>query len=60
MLKKIVSNTGDMYYIRGLNTKKGTGWIWDKANNTITEVPLDKIMFPKSPSMNKNGGVLKM
>lgn len=60
MLKKIVSNTGDMYYIRGLNTKKGTGWIWDKANNTITEVPLDKIMFPKSPSMNKNGGILKM
>lgn len=59
MLKK-TSDTGDMYYIRGLNTKKGTGWIWDKANNTITEVPLDKIMFPRSPSMNKNGGVLKM
>ena len=60
MLKKIVSDKGDMYYIRGLNTKKGTGWVWDKANNIITEVPLDKIMFPKSPSMNKNGGVLKM
>lgn len=60
MLKKISSDKDNMYYIRGLNTKKGTGWIWDKTNNTITEVPLDKIMFPRSPSMNKNGGVLKM
>lgn len=59
MLKK-TSDKGDIYYIRGLNTKKGTGWIWDKLNNTVTEVPLDKILFPRSPSMNKNGGVLKM
>lgn len=59
MLKK-TSDKGDIYYIRGLNTKKGTGWIWDKLNNTVTEVPLDKILFSRSPSMNKYGGILKM
>ena len=52
----------NLYYIPGLRTKKGTGWVWDKANNTITELPLQNIPYAKSRMMqvqaHRNGGIL--
>lgn len=60
MLRKLSGYNDNLFYIRGLNTKKGTGWIWDKLNNTVTEMPLDKIKLDTTPTMNKQGGILKM
>lgn len=60
MLRKLAGDNDNLFYIRGLNTKKGTGWVWDKINNTVTEMPLDKIQLAKTPTMNKQGGILKM
>ena len=60
MLRRLAGDNDNLFYIRGLNTKKGTGWVWDKLNNTVTEMPLDKIKLDKTPTMNKQGGVLKM
>lgn len=37
----------NLYYIPGLKTKNGTGWVWDKANNTVTELPLQNIPYAK-------------
>lgn len=60
MLRRLAGDNDNLFYIRGLNTKKGTGWIWDKLNNTVTEMPLDEIKLDKTPTINKQGGVLKM
>lgn len=60
MLRKLAGDNDNLFYIRGLNTKKGTGWVWDKLNNTVTEIPLDKIKLDTTPTINKQGGVLKM
>lgn len=60
MLRKLSGDNDNLFYIRGLNTKKGTGWIWDKLNNTVTEMPLNKIKLDTTPTMNKQGGILKM
>lgn len=60
MLRRLAGDNDNLFYIRGLNTKKGTGWIWDKLNNTVTEMPLDKIKLDTTPTMNKQGGILKM
>lgn len=60
MLRRLAGDNDNLFYIRGLNTKKGTGWIWDKLNNTVTEIPLDEIKLDKTPTINKQGGVLKM
>ena len=52
----------NLYYIPGLRTKKGTGWVWDKATNTVTEMLLDNIPYAKSRMMqvqaHRNGGIL--
>ncbi|WP_294355514.1 hypothetical protein [uncultured Clostridium sp.] len=53
MLRRLAGDNDNLFYIRGLNTKKGTGWIWDKLNNTVTEMPLDEIKLDKTPTINK-------
>jgi hypothetical protein len=40
VLQNADPNNPNLYYIPGLKTKNGTGWVWDKANNTVTELPL--------------------
>lgn len=60
VLQNADPNNPNLYYIPGLRTKKGTGWVWDKANNTITELPLQNIPYAKA-KLNptyKNGGIL--
>ena len=50
----------NLFYIPGLRTKRGTGWVWDKANNTVTEMLLENIPYAKA-KLNptyKNGGIL--
>ena len=62
VLQNADPNNPNLYYIPGLRTKKGTGWVWDKANNTITEMLLDNIPYAKSQMMqvqtHRNGGIL--
>ena len=62
ILQNADPNNPNLYYIPGLKTKKGTGWIWDKANNTITEVPLQNIPYARAQleevQAHKNGGIL--
>lgn len=60
ILQNADPNNPNLYYIPGLKTKRGTGWVWDKANNTITEMLLDNIPYAKA-KLNptyKNGGIL--
>ena len=57
-------NNANLYYIPGLKTKKGTGWVWDKANNTVSEMQLSNIPFvvylsSQRVASHKEGGVLK-
>ena len=71
VLQNADPNNPNLYYIPGLKTKKGTGWIWDKANNTITEMLLDNIPYARDHmqsqqsnfttyvSSRKLGGILK-
>lgn len=50
----------NLFYIPGLRTKRGTGWVWDKSNNTVTELLLEDIPYAKA-KLNptyKNGGIL--
>ncbi len=53
----------NLYYIPGLRTKRGTGWVWDKANNTVTEMMLQNIPYAaqrlQQVAVNKRGGILK-
>lgn len=62
VLQNADPNNPNLYYIPGLRTKKGTGWVWDKANNTITEVPLQNIPYARAQleevQAHKNGGIL--
>lgn len=62
ILQNADPNNPNLYYIPGLKTKKGTGWVWDKANNTITEVPLQNIPYARAQleevQAHKNGGIL--
>lgn len=62
VLQNADPNNPNLYYIPGLKTKNGTGWVWDKANNTVTEMLLDNIPYAKSRMMqvqtHKNGGIL--
>lgn len=62
VLQNADPNNPNLYYIPGLRTKKGTGWVWNKANNTITEMLLDNIPYAKSQMMqvqtHRNGGIL--
>lgn len=62
VLQNADPNNTNLYYIPGLKTKKGTGWIWNKANNTITEVPLQNIPYARAQlekvQAHKNGGIL--
>lgn len=62
VLQNADPNNPNLYYIPGLRTKKGTGWVWDKATNTITEMLLDNIPYAKSRMMqvqaHRNGGIL--
>ena len=60
VLQNADPNNLNLYYIPGLRTKKGTGWVWDKANNTVTEMLLENIPYAKA-KLNptyKNGGIL--
>ena len=60
VLQNADPNNPNLYYIPGLRTKKGTGWVWDKANNTVTEMLLENIPYAKA-KLNptyKNGGIL--
>lgn len=60
ILQNADPNNPNLYYIPGLKTKKGTGWVWDKANNTVTEMLLENIPYAKA-KLNptyKNGGIL--
>lgn len=64
VLKPADPNNPNLYYIPGLRTKNGTGWVWDKANNTVTEMPIQNIPYAKQYftqyiQSNKNGGILK-
>lgn len=62
VLQNADPNNPNLYYIPGLRTKKGTGWVWDKATNTITEMLLDNIPYAKSRMVqvqaHRNGGIL--
>lgn len=62
VLQNADPNNPNLYYIPGLKTKNGTGWVWDKANNTVTELPLQNIPYAKSQMMqvqtHRNGGIL--
>lgn len=62
VLQNADPNNPNLYYIPGLRTKKGTGWVWDKATNTVTEMLLDNIPYAKSRMMQvqtrRNGGIL--
>lgn len=62
VLRNADPNNPNLYYIPGLRTKKGTGWVWDKATNTVTEMLLDNIPYAKSRMMqvqaHRNGGIL--
>ena len=60
VLQNADPNNPNLYYIPGLKTKRGTGWVWDKANNTVTEMLLENIPYAKA-KLNptyKNGGIL--
>ena len=71
ILQNADPNNPNLYYIPGLRTKRGTGWVWDKANNTITEMLLDNIPYAKDHMQSqqsnfttyvdsrKLGGILK-
>lgn len=71
ILQNADPNNPNLYYIPGLKTKKGTGWVWNKANNTITEMLLDNIPYAKDHMQSqqsnfityvdsrKLGGILK-
>lgn len=62
VLQNADPNNPNLYYIPGLRTKKGTGWVWDKATNTVTEMLLDNIPYAKSRMMqvqtHGSGGIL--
>lgn len=62
VLQNADPNNPNLYYIPGLRTKKGTGWVWNKATNTVTEMLLDNIPYAKSRMMqvqaHRNGGIL--
>lgn len=57
----------NLWYIPGLKTKQGTGWVWDSVNNTIKEMYLKDIPYAKQRASQdskftvayKEGGVLK-
>lgn len=71
VLQNADPNNPNLYYIPGLKTKNGTGWVWDKANNTVTELPLQNIPYAKDHmqpqqsnfttyvNSHKLGGILK-
>lgn len=60
-------NNQNLWYIPGLKTKRGTGWVWDSATNTIKEMYLKDIPYAKKRSeadslftiAYKEGGILK-
>ena len=59
LLKNADPDNPNLFYIPGMRTKKGTAWVWDKANNTITEMPIQSIpYFTQQIPMNKQGGIL--
>lgn len=69
VLQNADPNNPNLYYIPGLKTKNGTGWVWDKAHNTVTELPLQSIPYAQEHmqqqsnpntyiTSHKNGGIL--
>lgn len=59
VLQNADPDSPNLLYIPGTRTKKGTAWVWDKANNTITEMPIQSIPYLNQQiSINKQGGVL--
>lgn len=68
-LTKYADTTGNQYYIEGsYNKSRGTGFVWDMSNRTISEVSIHDIPYwttrmhneytAQVPS-NKKGGILK-
>lgn len=62
VLQNADPNNPNLYYIPGLRTKKGTGWVWDKATNTVSEMLLDNIPYAKQRigqiQTHGNGGII--
>ena len=59
VLQNADPDSPNLFYIPGTRTKKGTAWVWDKAQNTITEIPIQSIPYLNQQiSINKQGGVL--
>lgn len=54
VLKNADPSNPNLYYIPGLKTKNGTGWVWDKANNTITEMLLQNIPYTNEQMQQGN------
>ncbi len=54
ILKNADPNNPNLYYIPGLKTKNGTGWVWDKANNTVAELPLSNIPYAQEHMQQSN------
>lgn len=61
-LKPADPNNPNLMYIPGLRTKRGTAWVWDKANNTIAELQVKNIPYLKDKlsqvASNRKGGIL--
>lgn len=58
VLQQADPNNPNLFYIPGLKTKNGTGWVWDKANNTITEMKLENIPYAKQRIQQTQQGVI--
>ena len=59
VLKNADPDNPDLFYIPGMRTKKGTAWVWDKANNIITEMLVQNIPYlNQQVPIDKQGGIL--
>ncbi len=62
VLKPADPDNPNLFYIPGLRTKKGTGWVWNKANNSVAEMKLEDIPYARAQlekvQAHKNGGIL--
>lgn len=58
LLKNADPDNPNLYYIPGLKTKYGTGWVWNIQTNSIEELPITDIPYFHIAS-RKNGGILK-
>lgn len=55
-------NNPNLYYVPGLKTKRGTGWVWDRSSNQLAELNLENIPYAKTATFvpyHEKGGILK-